>query len=179
LISLIIPSPLVGEGKGEGEVGGLGGETIVKQYQKTILTLTFVFSFILAGIIPIEPMKSHGQSKRQIGLFQARGKDPFQLPEGIRLLSKIDSVQGAKGINSKSEAKPIEISPLPLKVKAILISDHIRLASIDQHIVTVGDLIHDEKVLEIDTDRVILGKGDKKRTLLLIQSPIQLTVEER
>jgi hypothetical protein len=169
----------VGEGKGEGEVGGLEGETIVKQYQKTILTLTFVFSFILAGIIPIEPIKSHGQSKRQIGLSHEKGKDPFRLPEGIRLLSKIDSVQGAKGTNSKSETKPIEISPLPLKVKTILISDHIRLASIDQHIVTVGDSIHDEKVLEINTDRVILEKGDQKRTLLLSQSPVLLTIEER
>ena len=69
--------------------------------------------------------------------------------------------------------------PSPLKVKAILISDRIRLALIDRHIVTVGDSIQDEKVLEIKTDRVILGKGDQKRTLLLSQSPVLLTVEEK
>jgi hypothetical protein len=63
-------------------------------------------------------------------------------------------------------------------VKAILISDHARLALIDRHIVTVGDSIHGEKVLEINTDRVILGKGEQKRTLLLSQSPVRLTVEQ-
>ena len=141
--------------------------------------MALILSFIIFGIILAEPIKARGELKGKVSPSRERGRNPFQLPEGIRLLSKIDSVQGAKGTNSKSEPKPIEISPLPLKVKTILISDHIRLASIDQHIVTVGDLIHDEKVLEIDTDRVILGKGDKKRTLLLIQSPIQLTVEER
>jgi hypothetical protein len=40
-------------------------------------------------------------------------------------------------------------------------------------------MIQDEKILEIKEDRVILGKGDKERTLLLPQSPIQLTVEDR
>jgi hypothetical protein len=53
------------------------------------------------------------------------------------------------------------------------------LALIDRHIVAVGDTIHDEKILEIKTDRVILGKGDQKRTLLLSQSAVLLTVEER
>ena len=66
---------------------------------------------------------------------------------------------------------------IPLKVNAILIGDRIRLASIDRHIVTVGDSIHDEKILEIKNDQVILGKGDKKRILLLSQSPVQLTIE--
>jgi hypothetical protein len=65
-----------------------------------------------------------------------------------------------------------------LEVKAILISDRLRLASIDHQIVTVGDFIRDEKVLEIQKDRVVMGKGDKKRSLLLKQSPVRLTVEE-
>jgi hypothetical protein len=45
--------------------------------------------------------------------------------------------------------------------------------------VTAGDSIQDEKVLEIEKDRVILGKGNRKRTLLLSQSPVLLTVEEK
>jgi hypothetical protein len=65
-----------------------------------------------------------------------------------------------------------------MKVKAILISDHARLALIDRHIVTVGDSIRGEKVLDIKTDRVTLGKGDQKRTLLLSQSPVRLTAVE-
>jgi hypothetical protein len=43
----------------------------------------------------------------------------------------------------------------------------------------VGDRIDDERVLEIKPDRVILGKGDRRRTLLLHQSPVQLTTEEK
>jgi hypothetical protein len=186
---LIIPSPLAasgseeplarrGEGKSEGAVGSLEGETIVRQYQKIILALAIVFSFLLAGIAIIEPMKAYGQLKGKMGLSQESGRDPFLLPSGVRLLSKSDSALAAKGAPSKSETKLNDVSP-PLIVKAILISDHIRLASIDRYIVTIGDTIHDEKVLEIKTDRVILGKGDKKRTLLLSQSPIRLIVEER
>ena len=67
----------------------------------------------------------------------------------------------------------------PYKVKAILISDHLRLATIGRFIVTIGDTIHDETVLEIKTDRVILGKEGRNRTLLLDQSPVKLTTEEK
>jgi len=134
--------------------------------------------FISAGIVLMDSIEANGQSKGRTILSQESGRDPFLLPSGIRLLSKIDAVQGAKGMISKLEAKPTDIPP-PLRVKAILISDHIRLASIDQHIVTVGDSIQGKKVLEIKTDRVTLGKGDQKRTLLLSQSPVLLTVEER
>ena len=143
------------------------------------ITLTFIAPFILFGIPLIDPMMASGQSRGKMGPFQERGRDPFHLPEGISLLSKIDSVQGAKGIASTSEAKPTDISPPPLKVKAILISDHIRLASINRYIVKVGDSINDERVLEIKPDQVILGKEGKKRSIFLDQSPIKLTVEER
>ena len=149
------------------------------RYQKIILPMTFITIFILAGITLMDPIAANGQSKGRIVLSQESGRDPFLLPSGVRLLSKIDTASGAKGIPSKTEGKPNDILPSPLKVKTILISDHVRLALIDRHIVKVGDSIHDEKVLEIRTDRVILGKGDQKRTLLLSQSPVLLTIEER
>ena len=149
------------------------------RYQKIILSMTFITIFILAGITWMDPIAANGQSKGRIVLSQESGRDPFLLPSGVRLLSKIDTASGAKGIPSKTEGKPTDILPPPLKVKAILISEHVRLALIDRHIVTVGDSIHDEKVLEIKTDRVILGKGDQKKTLLLSQSPVLLTIEER
>jgi hypothetical protein len=151
----------------------------VRRYQKIILSMTFITIFILAGITLMDPIAANGQSKGRIVLSQESGRDPFLLPSGVRLLSKMDTASGAKGIPSKTEGKPNDILPSPLKVKTILISDHVRLALIDWHIVTVGDSIHDEKVLEIKTDRVILGKGDQKRTLLLSQSPVLLTIEER
>jgi hypothetical protein len=150
----------------------------VKRHKKIIFTLAFILPSVFFGIILTEPVKARDELKRKMSPFQERERDPFRLPEGIRLLSKIDSGQGAKRMASTSEGQPTDISPPRLKVKAILISDHIRLASIDQHIVAVGDLIHDERVLEIQSDRVILGKGDRKRTLLLSQSHVQLTVEE-
>ena len=135
--------------------------------------------FISAGIVLMNPISANGQSKGKMVLSQEGVRDPFLLPAGVRLLSKIDTASGTKGIPSKTEGKPDDMLPSPLKVKAILISDHVRLALIDRHIVTVGDSIQDEKVLEIKTDRVILGKGDQKRTLLLSQSPVLLNVEER
>jgi len=151
----------------------------VRRYQKIILPMTFITFIISSGFALIDPIEVCGQSQRRMVMSQESGKDPFLLPSGVRLLSKIDTASGAKGIPSKTEGKPNDILPSPLKVKTILISDHVRLALIDRHIVKVGDSIHDEKVLEIRTDRVILGKGDQKRTLLLSQSPVLLTIEER
>ena len=139
--------------------------------------MTFVFFLLSVGIVQIEsqinPTTAYGQSKEKMGLSQEFKRDPFLLPSGIHLLSKSESVPG------KSETKPIDTSPLRFKINAILISDHIRLASIDRNIVTIGDSIYDEKVLEIKTDQVVLGKGDKKRTIFLDQSPIKLTVERQ
>lgn len=117
------------------------------------------------------PIVASGQTKERIVLSQERRRDPFVLPPGVHFLSKTGSPLGVKGVLPKKETEK--------EVKAILIADHIRLALIDHHIVTVGDSIRDEKVLEINSDRVILGKGDQKRTLLLSQSPVLLTVEKR
>jgi len=139
----------------------------------SVTTLTFISAYILFGIGAVEPMMAYGQSTGKISLFQESGRNPFVLPPGVRLLSEKEPTLG------KFENKPIDIPPLPLKIKAILISDHIRLASIDRYIVTVGDLIYDERVLEIKADQVVLGKGDKKRTIFLDQSPIKLTVERQ
>jgi hypothetical protein len=106
-----------------------------------------------------------------------RRRNPFLLPPGIYLLTKEGTPSGQREGATKPDAEPQEIDSL--RVKAILISDNIRLAQIGRHIVTVGDTINDEKVLKIKNDRVILGKGDKKRTLLLHPSPVQLTTEEK
>lgn len=145
----------------------------MRQFKRIIFTVAFVFSLLLAGITEIDPMMAYGQSKEKMGSLQTFRRDPFLLPSGVRPLSKNEPTSG------KFENKPANISPLPLKIKAILISDHIRLASIDRYIVTVGDSIYDEKVLEIKADQVVLGKGDKKRAIFLDQSPIKLTVEKQ
>jgi hypothetical protein len=145
----------------------------VRQYQKIIFRVTFISILLLAEIAIIQSMEVYGQSKEKMGSFQEFRRDPFLLPSGVHLLSKNESALGKVG------TKPMDASSLVFKIKAILISDHIRLASIDQHIVTIGDSIYGEKVLEIKEDRVILGKGDQKRTIFLDQSPIKVTVEKQ
>ena len=140
--------------------------------------MTLITLSIFVGITMMVPMVANGQSKGTAILSQRSERDPFLLPAGVRLLSKVDAASGTKGIPVRADGKRNDI-PGPLKVNAILISDRVRLALIDRRIVTVGDSIHEEKVLEIKPDRVILGKGDQKRTLLLSQSPVLLTVEER
>jgi hypothetical protein len=155
------------------------GMTNQLRFILSCIVLIFTVIFIPIGITLMDPIIANGQSQGGLVLSQETGRDPFLLPSGVRLLSKTDTVLGMKGIPSKTEGKPNDILPSPLKVKTILISDHVRLALIDHHIVTIGDSIHDERVLEIKTDRVILGKGDQKRALLLSQSPVLLTIEER
>jgi hypothetical protein len=140
-----------------------------------MMSIALTTIFILAGITLVNPVAVSGQSKGRTILSQESGRDPFLLPPGVHLLSKIGTGSGARGGSSRVDNRPIED---PMKVKAILISDYVRLALIGRHIVTVGDSIRSEKVLEINTDRVTLGKGDQKRTLLLSQSPVVLTVED-
>lgn len=140
--------------------------------KKIILMMTFIISFILMEFPFLNPISTNGQAKGKMSLSRQTPRDPFALPSGIRSLSKVEPVIEGK-------EKVLLPEPPPLMVKAILISDKIRLASIDRHIVAVGDKILEEKVLEIEPDRVVLGKGDKKRILYLTQSPIRLTVEER
>ena len=143
-----------------------------------ILILMLVSVFISVVVPLMETEEVHGQLKKKPSLFQEGRKDPFSLPSGIRLFSKEVHVPEDKkiAVTVTPEVKPIEV---PLKLKAILIGDHIRLASIDRSILSIGDFINGEKVLEIRSDRVILEKEGKKRTLVLDQSPVKLTVEDR
>jgi hypothetical protein len=118
-------------------------------------------------------LKTKGTVSEPGRMESRRVRDPFLLPQGVLHLSAVP-----QDLSSKRDEKPKDI-PLPsLEVKAILISDRLRLASIDRQIVTVGDLIQDERVLEIQRDRVIMGKGGKKRSLLLKQSPVRITPEQ-
>jgi hypothetical protein len=150
----------------------------VREHETNILVLIIAIVFIGAGVTLIDPIGVNGQSKGRMVPSQESGRDPFLLPVGVRLLSKDNAASGMKGVSSKKETERGDTRSSPLKVNAILISDHIRLALIDRHIVTIGDPIQDNKVLEIKTDGVILGKDHQKKTLLLSQSPVLLSVEE-
>ena len=145
----------------------------------------FLIVLILMGIISFDsllaqektediPKKNEPSPSKK----RDRVRNPFLLPPGVYLYSK----QGAGPVPKEEvkghEGKVEEPQPPSLKVKAILISDQIRLATIASHIVAVGDKIDEETILEIEKDRVILGKGNGKRTLRLQQSPVQLTIEQ-
>ena len=121
------------------------------------MILRVVLIFILIGVINAE-----------LSLAQIhRERDPFSLPAGIHPLSKGETATMTREEKSKAG-----------RVKAILISRHIRLALVDRSIVTIGDSVNDEKVVEIRPDQVILKKEGKKRAFFLHQSAIPLKVEE-
>ena len=126
-----------------------------------------------------EMLRRDKESSSQKKPADTRSRNPFLLPWGVYLLSKEGTAPVRKEKTTGPDAKLEEIETSPFRVKAILISDQIRLATIGSHIVAVGDRLDGETILEIKNDRVILGKGDRKRTLHLYQSPVQLTIEEK
>jgi hypothetical protein len=147
-------------------------------------------ALILAAAIPWEspwaqrPPKDRmnpSPERKVEGTYQ---RNPFLLPLGVHLHSPSkgknapETKEAVQKRGTKSLDMPLGIQPAPLRVKAILIGNRIRLAVIGQYILTVGDLINDEKVLEIEPDRVILGKGKQERTLLLSQSHLPIIVEK-
>lgn len=59
-------------------------------------------------------------------------------------------------------------APLPaLQVTAVIIGGSRRVAIINQEAFTVGDQIGTERILDIQSDRVVLGKGAQRRELLI------------
>lgn len=98
--------------------------------------------------------------------FPAWGRDPFELPPGV----KLKTTEEAKSANDiKSHVK---------KVTAILITDSRKVASINHKVVTIGDLIDGEKVLEIKPDRVVLENGNRRHVIMLEEGLIQWTKSE-
>ncbi len=146
-------------------------------------TLLYLLAVVLfEPIICVPSMGTVHAQKQKPSMIPELRKDPFSLPPGIRPLSQETPVPHEKKKQQfVDELKPIETKPeeIPVKLKAVLITDHIRLASIDRFIVTIGDLIHGEKVKEIHPDRVVLEKEGKKRILLLDQTSVKIKVEER
>jgi hypothetical protein len=97
------------------------------------------------------------------------GRDPFEFPPAVelRVAEQGKSLKAVKAV--KAAEPPVK------KVTAILITDSRKVASINHKVVTVGDLIDGERVLEIKPDRVILQKGPRKQVITLDESPIQWT----
>ncbi len=93
--------------------------------------------------------------------FPAWGRDPFELPPGVKL-------------KTTGEAEPAnDIKSHVKKVTAILITDSRKVASINHKVVTIGDLIDGEKVLEIKPDRVVLENGGQRHVIMLEEGLIK------
>jgi hypothetical protein len=109
---------------------------------------------IVMGAVAILSFMNYG--------FPAWGRDPFELPPGVGLLKTTEEAESANDI--KSHIK---------KVTAILITDSRKVASINHKVVTIGDLIDGERVLEIKPDRVVLENGGRRHVIMLEEDIIQ------
>jgi hypothetical protein len=93
---------------------------------------------------------------------QARGKlltwsrDPFLFPRGVEPYNKVEKAEK-------------EETPSTLRVNAVLISGRQKVATVNcaPYVVSIGDWIEDEQVLEIEPDHVVLAQNGRKRELLL------------
>lgn len=97
------------------------------------------------------------------------GRNPFLTPE------EIVSIQEGK-------VQPQSVLPEELphyEVNTILVSDSRKIAIIGNNIVTVGDWVGQEKVLEINSDNVVLGKDKRRRVLKLRESSVHLEMKEK
>ena len=96
------------------------------------------------------------------------GRNPFLSKEEIRSLQKKETIS----MPSISPRCP------HWEVKSILISGSSKIATINEHIVTVGDFLGEEKVLEINEDSVVLGRDGKRRVIKPRQPSIHIRVKE-
>lgn len=159
-----------------------------------IIIIILGFNLWLGAINDKGGSQLYGQSEiAKKRAQEEKERDPFRLPPGVKLLvSREEEKEVNKGERKEKreeEKKSIMVESIPdqkprpsfpsFVIKAILISERIRLAAIEDRLVTEGALIGEERVIEIKPDRVILGKGEERRTLYLPQSPIPLKVEEK
>ncbi len=111
---------------------------------------------------PIAIPAAEPPSKPEVKVERAWGRDPFQLPEGVKLVRKPSVTESASG--GKEE-------PLP-KVTCIFIKGSQKVATVNNKNCCEGDKMGDEKVVEILPDKVILEKGKAKREILIEGSNI-------
>ena len=113
------------------------------------------------------PLTSHIATQRASGnesvsapevkVVRTWGRDPFQPPDGIEVVKKLDAEQ-------TTQEQSVETTT---EVTCIFIKGSQKIATIGDMNCCEGDLVGDEKVVEILPDRVILEKGKAKREILL------------
>ncbi len=84
------------------------------------------------------------------------GRNPFLTR------AEIESLQKKEGVPEPSKPVSKPIISKAWEVKSIMITDTGRVATINNHIVTVGDFVGEVEVLEINEESVIMGRGERK-----------------
>ena len=99
------------------------------------------------------------------------GRNPFLTREEVNSLRK------------KETSPTSGVVSLPLflqwEVKSIFTSGSSRVATVNDHIVKVGDFLGEEMILEIREDSVVLGGKGRRRVLRQRQPSVLIKVEER
>ena len=117
----------------------------------------------------IRSLSGNGFSARQErGKTLRWGRDPFLFPKRVEPYNKVEKAEK-------------EETPLPLKVNAVLISGSQKVATVSHapYVVSIGDWIENEQVLEIEPDHVVLGKNGRKREVLLESLKFASTAKTR
>lgn len=117
------------------------------------------------AMAPLPPAQILSEPEKRSQLL-AWGRNPFLTPEEE---GKEQAPKGAK------TAFPTP-SSIPILVSAIILQGARKVATVNNQIVMVGDLLGEEKVLDIKADRVVLERNGKQREILLRQSSISIVV---
>ncbi len=136
------------------------------QRKKLIISLCAFVSLCLCAFVPL---------CLSFGLDQVPWKrNPFLTREEMNSLQK----KGTSTVPSAPGVISLPVFP-HWEVKSIFTSGSSRVATVNDHIVKVGDFLGEEMILEIREDSVVLGSKGKGRVLRQRQSSILIKVEER
>lgn len=102
-------------------------------------------------------------------------RDPFALPQGVRLLSELSGAinptavgeVGTEKSAQKDGGKAAAAEPRARQLSGILVGPRDRVAIIDGTLVRPGDSHDGEQVIDIQRDHVVLARDGQRRTLRL------------
>lgn len=123
------------------------------------------------GATPLPPPSILSIPEKRLELL-AWGRNPFLTPEE-------EEGKGKKQVPQQvpqSEKTPIPTPNIPILVSAIILQGARKVATVNNQIVMVGDLLGEETVSDIKADRIVLEGNGKRREILVRQSPISITV---
>jgi len=108
-------------------------------------------------------------------LFLALAGSSFGTEEGLWGRNPFLTREEIASLQKKETPLPSTVfreSPIPQwKLKSIMISGSDKVAIINDYILTVGDYIGDEKILEINQASVVLG-GKRGKTVIKLKQPL-------